>query len=64
VETEEDVGADEKSSCILHNEVEKAIKEMTDKKATGSEHVPEAVLKLLGENGLKLTTRLIRNART
>jgi hypothetical protein len=33
---------------ILHSEVEKAIKEMRDKKHTGDE-VPGDVLKLLGE---------------
>jgi hypothetical protein len=37
--------------------VEKAIKEMKDKKATGNYYVPEDVL--LGENGLRLMTHLI-----
>jgi hypothetical protein len=35
----------------LQSEVEKAIKEMKDKKATGYDDVPGDVL--LGENGLK-----------
>jgi hypothetical protein len=39
--------------------VEKAIKEMRDKKATGDDDVPGDVLKLLGEDGLKLMTQLI-----
>jgi hypothetical protein len=37
--------------------VEKTIKEMKDKKATGDDDVPGDVL--LGENGLRLMTRLI-----
>jgi hypothetical protein len=39
--------------------VEKAMKEMRDKKATGYDDVPGDVLKLLGENGLRLMTQLI-----
>jgi hypothetical protein len=35
-------------------EVEKAIKEMRNKKATGDEDVSVYVLKLLGEGGLKI----------
>jgi hypothetical protein len=34
---------------------------MRDKKATGDDDVPWDVLKLLGEDGLKLTTQLINN---
>jgi hypothetical protein len=41
--------------------VEKAIKEMRDKKATGDEDVPGDVLKLLGEDGLRLMTQLINS---
>jgi hypothetical protein len=44
---------------ILHCEVEKTIKEIRDKKATGDDDVPGDVLKLLGEGGLRLTTQLI-----
>jgi hypothetical protein len=40
----------------LQSEVEKSIKEMSDKKATGDNDVPGDVLKLLGEDGLKLMT--------
>jgi hypothetical protein len=40
--------------------VEKAIKEMGDKKATGDD-VPGDVLKLLGEDGLKLMIQLINS---
>jgi hypothetical protein len=36
--------------------VEKAIKEMRDKKATGDDDIPGDVLKLLGEDGLRLMT--------
>jgi hypothetical protein len=42
--------------------VEKAIKEMRDKRATGDDDVPGDVLKLLGEDGLKLMTQLINNS--
>ena len=35
VEPEEEVDTDEKGPCILQSEVEKAIKEMRNKKATG-----------------------------
>jgi sorting nexin-29 len=41
--------------------VEKAIKEMTDKKATGDDDVPGDVLKLLGEDGLRLMTQMINS---
>jgi len=34
--------------------VEKAIKEMRNKKAIGDENIPGEVLKLLGEGGLKI----------
>ena len=39
--------------------MEKAIKEMRNKKATGHDDVPRDVLKLLGEGGLKILTKLI-----
>jgi hypothetical protein len=39
--------------------VEKAIKEMRNKKATGVDDVPGSVLKLLGEGGLKIMTNLV-----
>ena len=54
----EEVDTDEKGPYILQSEVEKAIKEMRDRKATGDDDVPEDVLKLLGE-GLKILTKLI-----
>jgi hypothetical protein len=41
--------------------VEKAIKEMRDKKATGDDDVPGDLLKLLGEDGLRLMTKLINS---
>jgi hypothetical protein len=56
VEPEEEVDEDEKGPYILQSEVEKAIKEMRDKKATGDDDVPGDVLKLLGEDGLNLMT--------
>jgi hypothetical protein len=39
--------------------VEKAIKEVRNKKATGDDDVPGDVFKLLGEGGLKIMTKLI-----
>jgi len=39
--------------------VEKAIKEMRNKKATGDDDVPADVLKLLVDGGLKIMTKLI-----
>ena len=39
--------------------MEKPIKEIRNKKATGDDDVPGDVLKLLGEDGLKIMTKLI-----
>ena len=38
--------------------MEKAIKEMRNRKATGDDDIPGDVLKLLGEGGLKILTKL------
>ena len=38
----------------MQSEVEKAIKEMRNKKATGNDNIPGDVLKLLGKFGLKM----------
>jgi hypothetical protein len=54
-----EVDADEKSPYILQSEVEKAIKEMRNKKATGDDDVAGDVLKLMGEGGLNITKKLI-----
>jgi hypothetical protein len=59
VEAEEEVDADEKGPYILQSEVEKTIKEMRNKKATGDDKIPGHVLKLLGEGGLKIIKKLI-----
>jgi hypothetical protein len=56
VEIEEEVDEDKKGLCILHSEVVKAIKKMNGKKAAGDDNVPGEVLKLLGEDGLKIMT--------
>jgi hypothetical protein len=45
VEPEEEVDEDHKGPHILRSEVEKAIKEMRDKKATGDDEVPVKALK-------------------
>ena len=39
--------------------MEKAVNEMGNRKATGYDDVPGGVLKLLGEGGLKILTKLI-----
>ena len=59
VEPEEEVDADEKDPYTLQSEVEKAIKEMRNKKAIGDDDVHGDVLKLLGEGGLKRRAKLI-----
>ena len=59
VEPEREVDIDEKGPYILQSEVEKAIKELRNKKATGDDDVPGDVLKLLGEGGLKIMKKLI-----
>ena len=45
----------------MQSEVEKTIKEMRNKKAAGDD-VPGDVLKLLGEGGLKIMTKLINTS--
>jgi hypothetical protein len=47
VELEKEADKDHKGPHILHSEVEKVIKEMRDKKATGDDDVPVEALKLL-----------------
>ena len=59
VECEEEVDTDEKGPYILQSEMEKAIKEMRNKKVAGDDYVPGDVLKLLGEGGLKIMSKLI-----
>jgi hypothetical protein len=59
VETGEEVDADEQGPYILQSEVEKAIQELRNKKATGDDDVPGDVLKLFGEGGLKVMSKLI-----
>jgi hypothetical protein len=59
VEPEEEVDGDEKGPYILHSEVEKTIKEMENKKSTEDDDVPGNVLKLFGDGGLKIMTKLI-----
>jgi hypothetical protein len=61
VEPEEEVDAEEKGRYILKSEVEKAIKEMRDKKATRDDDVPGDVLRLFGKDGIKIMTQLMNN---
>ena len=58
VEPEDEVDTDEKGPCILQSKVEKAIKEMRNKKAIGDDNVPGDVFNLLGEGGLKIMKKL------
>ena len=58
VEPEEEVDTDEKGPYILQSEVEKAVKETRNGKAT-DDHVPGNVFKLLGEGGSKILIKLI-----
>jgi hypothetical protein len=60
-ETEAEVDEDEEGPYILQCDVEKAIKEMRDKKAAGDDDIHGDVLKLLGEDGLRLMTQLINS---
>jgi len=59
VEPEVEVDTDKKGLYILQSEVEKAIREMRNKKATGDDDILADVLKLLGDGGLKIMTKLI-----
>jgi hypothetical protein len=54
VESQEEVDADKKDPCILHSGVEKAIKEMRDKRTTGDDDVLGDVFKLMREDGIKI----------
>lgn len=60
-ETEEEVDAEEKGPFIMQSEVEKAINGMRDKKAKGRDDMPGNILKLLGEDGLRIIAQLISN---
>jgi hypothetical protein len=57
----EEVDKGHKGPHILRSEVEKAIKEMGEKKATGDDDVSVEAFKLLGDDGLNLMTQLINN---
>jgi hypothetical protein len=46
VEPEKEVHGEKKDYYILQNEMEKAIKEVRNKKATGDDNVPAQVIKL------------------
>ena len=59
VEPEEEVDTDEKGPYVLQSEIEEAIKEMRNRKATGDYDVRGDVFKLLGQGCLKILTKLI-----
>ena len=59
VDPEEKVDADEKGPYMSQREVEKSINEMNDKMAArDDDDVPENILKLRGEEGLRIITKL------
>jgi hypothetical protein len=60
VETEEEVDTDEKDPYISQSEVEEAIKDVRNKKATGDDDVRGDVLKISGKNGLKIMKNLVK----
>ena len=60
VELEEEIDTDEKGPYILQGKVEKAIKEVRNRKATGDDHVPGDVFKSLGEGAVKTLTKLVK----
>jgi energy-converting hydrogenase A subunit M len=55
------VDDNEKGPYILHSEVEKAIKGLRTKKVTDDCDILGDVLKLFGEDDLKIMTQLIKN---
>jgi hypothetical protein len=55
------VDEDEKGPYIVYSEVEKAIKEIKDKKDTENNNVPGKVIKLLEDEGLKTMTQLVNS---
>jgi hypothetical protein len=61
VKSVKEADVDEKGPYIWQSEGRKAIKEIRDKKAKGENGVPGNVIKLLGEDGLRLMTHLINN---
>jgi len=61
VEPEGDIDVNKKGSYILQSEVEKAVKQMRDKEATGDDDAPADVLEMLEEDGVRLLTYLINN---
>ena len=62
VEPEQEVDTDEKGPFILQSEVEKATKDMRNKKVTGDDDVPGDMLELLGEGGLKIMKKFINTS--
>jgi hypothetical protein len=60
IEPEQEVDTDEKGPYILQTEVEEGIKETRNKKTAGDDDIPGDVLKLLGDGGLKIMTKLIK----
>jgi hypothetical protein len=59
--TQEEVDEDNRDPYILQSAVKKAIKKMSDKKATGDDDVPRVLFKLLGKDSLKTMTHQIGN---
>lgn len=50
---------DDKEPSVLESEVERAIKKMRRKKATGDDNIPADLLEELGNNGLRKLIKLL-----
>jgi len=61
IKPEEEVSADKKGTHVLQSGLEKAKKEVRDKKAAEDDYILGYVLKLLGGIGLRIGTQLMNN---
>jgi hypothetical protein len=50
IEKEEDFNTDAKGPCILKEEFERALRELSDKKATDIDKIPAEIIKNLDED--------------
>ena len=60
VEPEEEADTDEKGPHILQSEMEKTIKEMGNRRATGDDDIPGDVIELLGDKGADRSDKKMR----
>ena len=59
LEMENEVDKDDMGPSILKCEVMKAIEEMRKGKATGDDEIPVDVLKIMGDNGIQVLTKIL-----